>query len=234
MLNAFLQAWILYTSLRLLRWPIRVKQITVSENTFQFQKTHFNFRKHISISENTFQFLKTHFNFWKHISISENIFQFLKTHYSFFSQFSLTVFHTGLTIKAYLDSMMAENRNDNGRSLSYCTNCGTAIAEMCNFCTGCGSAVGVQVMEEPSSLQNAPGNVDRRQEEEEMIRLYFNCGYKYEQIVALLGKYHGIEMSMSTLTGRSTFQNHVTMRIMWLCQKPVCFFRHIEMCFQKP
>ena len=105
-------------------------------------------------------------------------------------------------IRAYLDGMMAENRNENGRRLSYCTHCGTAIPEMYNFCTGCGSAVGVQVMEEPASLQNVPSYVDRRQEQEEIIRLYFNCGYKYEQIIALLGKYHGTEMSMSSLKRR--------------------------------
>ena len=91
---------------------------------------------------------------------------------------------------------MAENRDDNGRIMSYCLDCGTAIAEMRNFCTGCGSAVVVQ------SLQNVPGNANRRQEEEEIIRLYFNCGYKYDSILALLGKYHGIEISMSTLQRR--------------------------------
>eukprot|EP00794_Sanderia_malayensis_P011567 gene11566-12762_t len=93
---------------------------------------------------------------------------------------------------------MAEQRNNNNGVLSFCANCGNVLPETCNFCTVCGFAVAVQMIEEPARLENVSSNVDPRQEEEEIIRLYFYCGYKYEHILALLSKYHHIDISMST------------------------------------
>ena len=98
--------------------------------------------------------------------------------------------------------MMAEQRNNNNGVLFFCANCGNVLPETCNFCTVCGFAVAVQMIEEPARLENVSSNVDPRQEEEEIIRLYFDCGYKYEHILALLSKYHHIDISMSTLKRR--------------------------------
>ena len=95
---------------------------------------------------------------------------------------------------------MAEN-SENGRTLPYCIKCGTMLVETCNFCMHCGSAVVLQSMEEPSCLPNFSLSRDRQQAEE-IIRLYFNYRYTYEEIIAFLGKYHGIEMSLSTLKRR--------------------------------
>ena len=97
---------------------------------------------------------------------------------------------------------MEGNRSVTGRTLLYCIDCGAALAGICNFCTHCGLAIVSQGIEEPSCLRHVSNNVDQQPAEEEIIRLYFNCGYKYEEIIALLGKYHAIEISMSTLQRR--------------------------------
>ena len=58
---------------------LRLKHISISQNTNQFPKAHNSFPKHKSISRNTNQLPKTQINFSKHKSVSENTDQFQKT-----------------------------------------------------------------------------------------------------------------------------------------------------------
>eukprot|EP00112_Aurelia_sp_Birch-Aquarium-sp1_P014494 Seg3133.2 transcript_id=Seg3133.2/GoldUCD/mRNA.D3Y31 product="hypothetical protein" protein_id=Seg3133.2/GoldUCD/D3Y31 len=62
-----------------------------------------------------------------------------------------------------------------------CENCSQCILFQDNFCSSCGA------------------NIDK---ESVVIRYYFKAGYKYDVILAFLGKYHQIKISMRTLKKR--------------------------------
>ena len=83
----------------------------------------------------------------------------------------------------------AENANVTGRrgntaSGTTCQ-CGCAMPESDNFCTRCGTE-----------------KDENRDEEITLIRNYFQKGFEYETIVALLAKHHGINMCIRTLKSR--------------------------------
>ena len=78
----------------------------------------------------------------------------------------------------------------NSRCLRYCVNCANQLLEAHSFCINCGTPVPFTKLE---------GNYG---DSEELIKMYINCGYTYDVILAFLNKYHGICISMSTLQRR--------------------------------
>ena len=77
----------------------------------------------------------------------------------------------------------------------FCPSCGNELHESNVFCPTCGRRVdgrGPQATEEKSSDE----------QEREVIESYFLAGYEYDTILCFLAKYHGVNMSLSTLKRR--------------------------------
>ena len=78
----------------------------------------------------------------------------------------------------------------------HCTNCGEKRVAEFIYCPFCG--VKLDVVVSAQRLFSLGQNVS----EKEAIENYFLSGFAYEAILCLLNKYHGIEMSLSTLKRR--------------------------------
>ena len=78
--------------------------------------------------------------------------------------------------------------------------CGPSVEDHFNFCVTCGARVTRHTPTDPvvpsqstADTSNVPSN------EKRLIENYFYSGYEYNVIVHLLGKFHGIFISLSTL-----------------------------------
>ena len=86
---------------------------------------------------------------------------------------------------------------------STCSQCDASVEDHFNFCVTCGARVTRHTPTDPvvpsqstADTSTVPSN------EKRLIENYFYGGYEYDVIVHLLGKFHGISISLSTLKRR--------------------------------
>ena len=73
----------------------------------------------------------------------------------------------------------------------FCESCHREIECRLSFCPFCGCANNIHPTSDPGNLS-----------EEQAIQYYFNCGFEYNVILQFLSKYHGVTLSLRTLSHR--------------------------------
>ena len=80
----------------------------------------------------------------------------------------------------------------------FCESCHREIECRLSFCPFCGCANNIHPTSDQGVASSTPGNLN----EEQAIRYYFNCGFEYNVILQFLSKYHGVTLSLRTLSHR--------------------------------
>ena len=80
----------------------------------------------------------------------------------------------------------------------FCESCHREIECRLSFRPFYGCANNIHPTSDQGVASSTPGNLN----EEQAIRYYFNCGFEYNVILQFLSKYHGVTLSLRTLSHR--------------------------------